>query len=393
MPNKDIKIYNASLKLSYIATAIWSGTLAVLLSDIINSYSLTGTREGLMSSMISMGALAALFAFIAVQGRLKKPQIITVCGFLASIMLMIKGIPMPFTLFLIACFLMGFGHGAVDSYQSSFVADLNPGNMAKHIGSLHGIFGIGGILTPIVLQRLLTRFDWRTIYVMVGIACMVLIAQFAVVAHYMKSRVSVASRIEPKLTVAGIRKFFGERRNVFLLFCIFFGAAAQSGIIVWTIRYVSVSFGNPEIAAICLFAFWITSTVSRFYAPHLPLQPSQVLAGGAFVSALIWAAALTINLPLAILIACGLTGLMSGCCISMALGEGAAIDPNKAGFSTNILMIFKTIGQVLSPIIVAFTMSLKNMQTGMFVTSVFFVINGVFAALMIRRKGAPSQAQ
>jgi len=93
-----------------------------------------------------------------------------------------------------------------------------------------------------------------------------------------------------------------------------------------------------------------------------------------------------INQSLGICIACGITGLVSGSCIPMSLSEGAAINPEKTGFSTSILMIFKTIGQILSPIAVAFVMSLGSMQTGMYVTSIFFVINGIFAILMISPK-------
>ena len=376
--------------MSVVATALWSGTLAVLLSDIINNYSLTGTNEGLMSSMISIGALAALIITILFQSRFKKPYIIIACGFLTTAMLMTKGITMPFVLFLLICFMEGFGHGAVDSTQSAFLADLNHGKTAKHMGALHGIFGIGGVLTPIILHALLKEYQWRTIYIIVGVVCFILIAQFALVTRYMKTRVSVTNRIEPKLTVAGIKEFFGNRYSVFLLFCIFFGAAAQSGIIVWTIRYASVSLNSPEIAAVCLSIFWITTTISRFCSPLLPVRPSVLLAFGAFISAITWTAALVVNQPLGMCVATGITGLVSGSCIPLTLSEGAITNPEKTGFSTNILMTLKTIGQILSPIIVAFVMSLGSMQTGMYMTSAFFVINGIFAVLMIRKRQSPN---
>jgi len=286
MLKRDLKIYNISLKISVIATALWSGTLAVLLTDIINTYSLVGTREGLMSSMISIGALTALVIIIFFNGKLKKAQILIVCGVLTSVVLITQGISMPFAMFLVACFVMGFGHGATDSTQSAFLADLNRGNTAKHMGAMHGIFGIGGVLTPILLHELLKRYEWHTIYYIVGITCLILMMQFALVTRFMKEKVSGASRIESKLTAAGIKEFFGSKQSIFLLFTIFFGAAAQSGIIIWTIRYVSVSLDSPDIAAICLSVFWITSTVSRFASPQLPFNPSQVIVFGAFISAI-----------------------------------------------------------------------------------------------------------
>lgn len=384
MKQRDHRIFNISLNVSVLATALWSGILAVVLSDIINHYALIGTQEGLMGSMISTGALIALLTTIFLQGRLKKTQIIILGGLLVSAVLMIQGIPMAFLLFLLACFVMGFGHGAVDSSQSAFLADLNQGDTARHMGALHGIFGIGGMLTPILLHRLLQRFDWRTIYIIAGLICLILIAQFAVVTRYMRPRVSVASRKEPKLTLEGAREFFGSRSSVLILLALFFGAAAQSGIIIWTIRYVSVSLASPEIAAVCLSIFWITTTISRFASPMLPMRPSRIVTLGAFIAAVTWTIALLINHPLGMCVASGITGLVSGSCIPMMLSEGAAINPEKTGFSTGILMICKTIGQIVSPIIVAFVMSLGSMRTGMYVTSVLFVLNGIFAMLMTR---------
>lgn len=391
MEQRDRKLFNISLKVSVVATALWSGILAVLLSDIINYYTLEGTEEGLMGSMVSTGALIALLTTIFLQGRLKKPQIIIWGGFLASAILIVQGISMPFMLFLLACFTMGFGHGAVDSSQSAFLADLNKGDTARHMGALHGIFGIGGMLTPILLHRLLQHFEWRTIYIIAGLICFVLVAQFAMVTRYMGPRVSVAGRREPKLTLSGLREFFGRTDSVYVLLSIFFGAAAQSGIIIWTIRYVSVFLVSPEIAAICLSIFWITTTISRFGSPMLPMQPSLIVALGAFIAAVAWTIAVLLNHPLGMCVASGIAGLVSGSCIPMMLSEGAAINPEKTGFSTSILMICKTIGQIISPIVVAFVMSLGSMRTGMYVTSILFVLNGIFAALMIRKPAIPRQ--
>ena len=86
------------------------GTLAVMLSEIITNYSLVGTREGLMGSMISTGALVALLTTIVLQGKFKKANIIILGGILASVMLIVKVIPMPFAMFILACFVIGFGH-------------------------------------------------------------------------------------------------------------------------------------------------------------------------------------------------------------------------------------------------------------------------------------------
>jgi len=48
-------------------------------------------------------------------------------------------------------------------------------------------------------------------------------------------------------------------------------------------------------------------------------------------------------------------------------------------------MIFKTIAQIISPIILAFIMSLGSMQTGMYITCLFFFLNFVVGVMMIRK--------
>ena len=383
---REIRIYNLSLKLSILAVALCMGTLAVLLSDIIDTYTLAATQEGLMSSMISAGAFIALITLVLLQGRFKKPSIIIFCGFLAAAMSAVMGIIMPFTVFLICCLFMGFNSGAMDSYLSAFLADLNQAETAKHMGSLHGIFGLGSIVTPIFLHALLERYDWRVIYYVVGGLSFLIVAQFAIVTAVIGPKVRVAERKESKLTLSGLKAFFSEPYMILTLGSIFFGAAAQSGVIIWTIRYVSVFLQNPELAPICLSAFWVTSTISRFGAPQLPLKPNQILAYGALIAGVAWGAALLIDTPWAICIACAIAGLAAGPCIPMSLSEGASVNLQGTGMATSILMIFKTIAQILSPIILALIMSLSSMQTGMFATCIFFFANFVVGFLMIQKK-------
>ena len=386
MQKKYLSAYNISLKASIVATALWIGIMAVFLTDIINNYQLLVNQEGLMNSMFSVGALIALVANISLQARFKKSAIIVVFGFIAAGSLLLQGIPMSFMFFLGSCLLMGFGSGAADSCQSALLADLNPEDTAKQMGSLHGIFGVGGVLTPIFLSELAKHFHWRQVYVMTGLIACAFILQFAVVSTRMNKKMTVSEHIEPKLSLADFREALKNKSFVFVLMCIFFGGAAQSGIIVWIIRYVSEFLQNPGIAALCLSVFWVATTLSRFSAPLLPFSPAQVVGVGAILAALVWAAAISLGNSVLICIACGIVGLFTGSCIPMTVSVGAAIFPKATGFSTSMLMIFKTIAQTLSPIMVAFAMESTTTRTGMYLTSIFFILNGLFGLLLVEKK-------
>lgn len=374
-----MKQYMGSLMLSVVATAITSGTLAVMLNDIIRSYSLKGVEEGLMSSLVSAGAVTALLGTIILQGRVRKTQWIIGGGLLMSLMLMVKGASVPFGMFLTACFAMGLGLGVTDSCQSAFLADLTPSGSAKYMGALHGVFGIGSFLTPTILHRLLGVLPWRSVYILQGALCLVLILQFALATGTLGRQIPVAAYREQKFDRQSFERFFKNKYFLLLLCSLFFGAAGQSGVIVWTLRYVSVYLGSPAIATVSLSLFWVTSTLSRFAAPHLPLSPSRILAYGAFISAVAWGAAIGISTPLSVCFACCLAGLASGACMPMSLHEGATICPGSTGVPTSVLMIVKTVAQAVAPLAVAYAMSLWDMRNAMFVTAVFFALNGVAA--------------
>ena len=72
------------------------------------------------------------------------------------------------------------GGGWTDSNANSFFVDLHGKNSPKYLGMLHGCFGIGGLLTPLLIGAILTAYPWRTAYVtgsgIFGVVVLVFIA-------------------------------------------------------------------------------------------------------------------------------------------------------------------------------------------------------------------------
>lgn len=375
MENK-IKKYSISLMVSAFATAIATGILPILLSEVINTFGVTGIKEGLMSSMVSFGSLAALFLIIFLQKRFSKAYIIIFLGILTSIMLLIQGMAESYYLFLSLCFIMGFGNGGVDTCQSSFLTDLNPKTTLKKMGVLHAIFGLACIINPIIFRKLLSNYSWRTVYLIASILCLIFIIQFMISTCLNKE---IIANLNPgKGLTSGIDLlFFKSKYSVAIAIFIFFGAAAQSGVITWVIRYVTIAFGQKQIATFCLSLYWVFATISRLFSPRIPLKPYEVICLGALISAVVWAGSIASDIPVMMCIASAIVGLTSGSCIPMCLSEGATNNRRNTGFATSFLMIVKTVGQILSPIIISYLMNIFNMKIGLCVTSVFFLMDAV----------------
>jgi MFS family permease len=354
--------------------------LPVMLNDIIATYELSGTAEGLIPSIASVGSLFSLIVVLLLQGRMPTRQMIILFGFLLSAALIFQSLPVAVLVFAALSFVLGFGFGGADTCQSALLADWNHHNISKHMGSMHAIFGLGGIVVPIVLGLMLGRMNWRTIIFICAVVCFLLFLQFALVTRQHPLNTTNAQDGSSKLSLSVIKEFLKNTSFVVLILCAFFGTAAQNGIAVWTIRYVSSAFEASNISTYCLSAFWLATAVSRLVCPWLPFSAVKILSYGALMASIFWTVAILINNPIAIFVSCILTGLVSGSCIPLTLTVGAQLFPSQTGFSTSLLMMFKVVSQMVSPIIIAFVMAYSTQQIGMLVVSVFFFLN---AAVMI----------
>ncbi len=382
MNNSTVKRYFISLTITMVATAISVGMLAVMLNDIIHDYALHGVQEGLMSSLISVGALLALISTIMLQGRIRKVQWIMGGGLVMTLTLVVMGIPLPFIGFLAACLILGVGIGVTDANQSAIIPDLAGEKSARYFGILHGVFGFFNFLLPPILYLLLSKLPWRSVYLLMGSAAVVLIIQFALTTHRLQGKVPAVRMVNTSFRIKDLGAYARNPALVLLLATMFFGAAGQSGVIVWTLRYVSVYLQDPQTATLSLSLFWICSMISRITAPYLPITAPQVLAYGALISGVAWMIALIINTPAAFIVICCIAGLTSGPCIPMALHQGSVVCPGQAGVTTSVLMIVKTIAQALAPLIVASVMAILSMRIAMQVTTIFFILNGIAALAM-----------
>lgn len=380
------KLYILSLMLSVVATAIGSGAMGVMLNEIVSGYSLATFQEGFMSSCISAGALMALFIGIALRSRIHKYQFISFGGLLMAVMLLLKGMPVPFSVFLLMCFAMGLGMGVMDSFQTAYLADLLPDNTAKGLGVLHGIFGIGGFALPLVLHSLLRTLSWRSVYLLLGGFCLILILQFSLSTSLMKKEKLIPDKLEKSSSFAQMKSFSKDSYFLLLLICMFLGAASQNGILVWTVRYVSTSLKSLELAPICLSVFWIASTVSRVFAPYLPFSSIGIIAAGAIFSGIAWGAGVMSETPGGVLAACIVAGLASGCCMPMLLNEGAVFNRDNTGLITSVLMIVKTVGQILCPVFISQLKAAGGVRISMLMIAFLFFLNGIVAWIMTRMK-------
>lgn len=382
---EQIKKYNHSLRLSVFAVASSMNILPVLLNGIIDTYKVPEIRQGIMSSMASLGAFISLFIILFLQGRAKKTTILFSFGIITSASLLLAGINLNFFAFVVICLFLGLGYGGSDASQSAILADINKKDVFGHMGKMHAIFGLGGIVMPVVYKTLLDFFSWQKVFIITSVIAFALFIQFRIVFRE-KGNQKGYNVSDETLSLGLLREFFSNKEFILLCLCIFFGTAAQNGIAVWIVRYFFVRYDMYNLGTICLSVFWLATTLSRLISPKVPIKPVMLMSAGAFAAFLVWTVAVAVDIPAVLIVACGIMGLTTGSCIPLSLSVGTGMYPDKTGFSTSILIMFKVLSQVVSPIIIAFVIAKADISVGIFMVSVFFLLNGILALILASPK-------
>lgn len=348
---RALKILILSILLIVCGYAMSFNILSNTMNSLVEEFALTGAAQGLMSSMISFGSMLPLLVLPLLQGRVHKIWLILASCVLQALMLLVTGLSVNFGMLLTACVLLGAGNNVADSCVNSYMVDLNPENNAASLGLLHGFYGIGGLLTPILVGAILQKSGWRASYFIAaaifGAICLI----FAVVGIRSRRKISSGESAQEKpLTGAMFSVYLRSKRNLFFLGASAFYAAAQLGLLNWVVRYTSVRFGDEQIGSLCLTAYWICTTVCRLVTPRLPFNPGKMLVVGAAGAALFNVLGVLSGSAVGMLIACGLVGIISGQFIPVLVSEASRGNEDKTSLVTSALFLLMGLARMVIPL-------------------------------------------
>lgn len=334
-----LKLLTYSMLFLTVGYALCYNIIGVTMNPMIAEFALTGAAQGMMNSMIQFGSIIALIIAPMMQGRVKKLRIIIVSGVIQVLMLALTGAAKSHGMLLLASALLGIGYTFMDDTINSYMVDLHPGDSAT-LSLTHGCFGIGGLLTPVLVTALINDSGWRSAYYVSAL----IFAGFCVVfaAAGLGSRKHIgehAAAKEAPLTRSMLKEYIGNRRNVLLLCAAVFFGVAQMGVINWVSYYMVNRFDAAQIGSWCISAYWITCALSRIFAPRLPFAPRKTQAWGAVIAGCAHLLAVVIGKPEAMLIASGVIGITSGLCLPVLISEAAIGNGDRTSLTTSAIFL------------------------------------------------------
>ena len=380
---RSVNLLTAGVIMVIATYGLLSSYQSMVLNSVVESYHLTGGGQGIMSSLINIGAVVAFLTAPMLQGRIKKTTML-LCGagiLVASFFMLGAGRALAALIF--ASLLTGIGFGWVDANCNAVMVDLHHDDNAKFLGFLHGGFGVGALIAPLLISSLLIVASWHTVSYVLG----ALIALAAIVFFFLRSAAKKglpAVVAEPKLTFAGVKSFLFHRRNALMLLATMLYAISQAGFLVWIVRYMTLQYNAESLGSVALSLYWVFATISRLFAPRLKIRPLVLFLIGVALSCVFQAIGVLSGSAVVMCVAGAAIGLVSGHCVPMILSVSSAENPGNSTLIASSFLISIYATNSISPLLLGALASWTSLNTMMLAPAVAAALSTIVVLVLLR---------
>lgn len=382
--NRFTARYTRAMLFYVVAFAIAITILSVVLSELINAFQVPVESEGLMSSMVSIGALVALVVMALLSGRVKTATVLNVSGLLMVVFIACTGLMPSYPAILACFFLFGLTVGFIDACANAFIVELNGAQSGKYLGALHGCSGGGCIIAPLLIQLLLSRLHWRSVYLVLAAIVAIPIIAFVLTGRQVRGKLAADAAPAYRLTLRDFKDYITDRRNILLLICLFLYTCSMNGVNLWTVRYLAVTLNKPALASLCLSCYWLCSTISRFLVPAMHRPPMQKYIVGALAGFATMTLGVLSRSPILMCVFWGLTGIVSGHSVPTLIDLGTARYTQRPALPSSVLVIMMYLATSIFPMVMSAVNAAFTLSVSMFLPGIMLLCSGLLATRLAR---------
>lgn len=351
------------------------GTAAVLIPSVMPRITEEYSAAGL-----SLGVIGLIFPALAIGGILGnllsgvgsdligRRRLVWLSALLLAAALSFAAVAQIWLLFVAGFIVISMAQGALSTGINALIADTNRASRARALNTLHGIYGVGAALSPLLIGYLLASgAEWRW-----ALAITAVVWGFyglGVYGLYRTEGSAVEQSQSQRLRLGMLRD-----RPFLALFAIAF---AYNGIayslLGWIALFMQESAGFSAFLSVSMVSvFYVGLTLGRFlcagYAERI----------GYAATLLILACGITLTYPLvlirvnALLIVAGvfLTGLSLSGLFPTAMAYGTRLYPEQSGTLSGTLSVAMTLGLMLPPLWTGVLAEIWGFQTALAVNYV-----------------------
>ena len=362
---------------------------STMINKVIDEWSLEGAGEGLMASLASIGFMFSLVVIPLIQGRIQKLTTLIVACALQAVLLFFGGISPTFLMFGAAFVFLGFSGGFLDANGNSIIVDVRKNESAKYLGYLHGLYGVGFTLAPLLFLWFLRGNDeWRIIFYVLAAASMLTAIIMFLVTRSGGKKGSDTSIREHKLKASDLTEYLRNKRNIYLVFASIFATFALGGVMIWIVRYMTIRFDAEDLGQVSLSAFWLCATVNRFVLSQVVKRaPMKFFALGAVFYAVFLAVGLISANPIVLCIMIGAVGFCGGHFMPVLVSQCAVGYEGRTSFTTSVIMFVMGCVRIITPLMMAYVGTQVSLIAGMIIPIAAALLATLFGFLVLRVEG------
>ena len=400
MPDKRTHPTNKSTSTAKYTLALYAGAMIFnmcvnltgsVLNEIMGDYDIDLNNGGLMTFFQYIGGIAAILILSRFADRFKKPVILMIGLSVAAASLLIIGGYQPFALFMVLYLIFGASLGILDTNNNAALTDLYPDKMNTVLSILHGVCGIGAVMTPIITAIAGTS-NWKSIYQ--GVAVVVAIIVVLQITMYFSDKKAVDrvyDSIDHNESKASSKAFFADRNIWFATFSMLFFGLSQGGLITWIVKYNTDVF--PSIGsfgwAMGLSIYWLGATVCRLCMGLIPIFDKWdsrriIVLGGLLAGVSLCAGVLSGNYYI-FMVCVFLYGILNGATIPRIVALMNGWYPKNTGLSSSLSFTALYSGFAIAALTMGILAAAFGMTVMMLLPVIATVLSGV-AAIPISKK-------
>lgn len=367
---------------------LFIGTAVILMPSVMPSITQEFAATGITLALISLifparevGSFLGNFLSGIGSDLVGRGPLVWIAALLLAMALTLAAFASWWPLFVGAFVLVSAAQASLSTGINAMIADANQAARGRALNTLHGVYGIGAALSPLVIGYLLEQgLPWR--WALIGIATIWLLYGLVVWFSYRSATAETGNAQKRKLDLSMLRR--GPFLALFLIAFAYNGVAWS--LLGWVALFMQQAAGLSTLLSVSLISvFYVALTIGRF----LCAAYAEKLGYATIFLILAWGITLTYPLvvfgsPLVVAIGVFLTGLSLSGLFPTALAYGSRLYPEQTGTVTGTLSIAMTLGSMAPPLWTGIIAERWSFQTALGV-NYLMVLPLVFIALYLGR--------
>ncbi|MCL2112012.1 MAG: MFS transporter [Clostridiales bacterium] len=355
--------------LAFVGVALSQTMLGPMVPVIRVTYDVSLAQNGLLPFAQGAGCLAAGLIGIFVADKYDKRKSMILAYAVYNAMLYVTALLPPYWMLVALFFIIGTGARLCDALLNANMAELDANRKGFFLNLLHGFFGIGALVGPIIASAMLTGYGLGSS--LLSIACLSSVLFLCCLLLVKNGKRTSPAEKTPKSSDQGpaLPVLLKSRTMWTLGLCTTLYVGFAIAMATWIPSYfMEMGMGSFFAASVVSF-LWAGIIAGRFVYSVLSLRFSmkKLIFVSSLVGGAVIIAASVVNTVEFLAVAYAIAGFFTGAVVPLCIAIANKEFPGASGRISSIIIIFVALGIMTVPGIIGLIAENVSFYTAIFI--------------------------